>query len=103
MIDINKAIATTVRTGKVLYGASDAIKSAKMGKAKLLIIAANCSTSIHEEIKYLCRLSGIPVISYVGTNVDLGAVCGKPFSVSALTIKESGDSDILKLAEVRNV
>ncbi len=103
MIDINKAIATTVRTGKVLYGASDAIKSAKMGKAKLFIIAANCSTSIREEIEYYCKLSGIPVISYSGANVDLGAVCGKPFSVSALTIKESGDSDILKLTEVRNV
>ena len=103
MIDINKAIATTVRTGKVLYGASDAIKSAKMGKAKLLIIAANCSASIREEIEYHCKLSGIPVTSYSGTNMDLGAVCGKPFSVSALTIKESGDSDILKLTEVRNV
>ena len=103
MIDINKAIATTVRTGKVLYGASDAIKGAKMGKAKLFIIAANCSASIREEIEYYCKLSGIPVISYSGTNMDLGTVCGKPFSVSALTIKESGDSDILKLTEVRNV
>ena len=103
MIDINKAIATTVRTGKVLYGASDAIKSAKMGKAKLFIIAANCSPSIREEMEYHCRLSGIQVISYSGTNIDLGAVCGKPFSVSALTIKEPGDSDILKLTEERNV
>ncbi|UCG45997.1 MAG: 50S ribosomal protein L30e [Candidatus Bathyarchaeota archaeon] len=102
-MDVNKAIATTVRTGKVLYGASDAVKSAKTGKAKLCILAANCSPHIRMRIEYHCRLSGIPVIAYSGINIDLGAACGKPFPVSALTIKDSGDSDILKLAEAGNV
>jgi hypothetical protein len=31
--------------------------------------------------------------------LDLAAVCGKPFNVSALSIREPGDSDILKLVE----
>jgi len=36
-------------------------------------------------------------------SIDLGAVCGKPFMVSALAIREPGDSDILKLAEAADV
>jgi large subunit ribosomal protein L30e len=36
---------------------------------------------------------------YNGTSLDLGAVCGKPFEVSALSIKEPGDSNILKIVE----
>jgi hypothetical protein len=31
--------------------------------------------------------------------VDLGMVCGKRFAVTALTVKEPGDSDIMKLTE----
>jgi large subunit ribosomal protein L30e len=103
MIDINKAIATTVRTGKVFLGANNAVKNAEIGKVKLIVIAANCPQNAREDIEYYCRLSDIPLITYNGTSIDLGAVCGKPFMVSALAIREAGDSDILKLAEAANV
>ncbi|KPV63760.1 MAG: 50S ribosomal protein L30e [Candidatus Bathyarchaeota archaeon BA1] len=99
MIDVNKAIATVVRTGKVLFGGNNAIKTAKVRKAKLIIVAANCPQSIRGDIQYYCKISSIPMIIYNGTSIDLGSACGKPFMVSALTIREPGDSDILKLAE----
>jgi len=103
MIDINKAISTTVRTGKVLYGANNAIRSARAGKAKLILVAANCLQKIREDIEYYCRLSNIPMIIYNGTSIDLGVACGKLFMVSTLTVKEPGDSEILKLVEATNV
>ncbi len=103
MIDINKAISTTVRTGKVLYGANNAIRSARTGKAKLILVAANCLQKIREDIEYYCRLSNIPMIIYNGTSIDLGVACGKLFMVSTLTVKEPGDSEILKLVEATNV
>ena len=102
MIDVNKAIATTVKTGKILLGTNNAIKNAKTRKAKLIIVASNCPQKIREDIEYYCKLSNIPVTIYKGTSIDLGAVCGKPFKVSALTIRKPGDSDILKLAEAEN-
>jgi len=103
MIDINKAIATTVRTGKVFLGAKDAVRNAKIGKVKLIIVAANCPQKAREDIEYYCRLSGIPMITFSGTSIDLGAVCGKPFMISALAVREAGDSDILGLAEEADV
>jgi large subunit ribosomal protein L30e len=102
MTDINKDIVTTVKTGKVLFGTNTAINNAKMRKAKLIMIASNCLLKNREEIEYYCTLSKIPVIIYPGTSIDLGAICGKPFSVSALTIKEPGDSEILNLKGVKN-
>ena len=99
MIDVNKAISTTAKTGKILFGASSALKSAKARKAKLIIVASNCPQKMREAIKYYCKLSKVPVSIYKGNSLDLGAVCGKPFEVSALTVKEPGDSDILKIAE----
>ncbi|MCS7095958.1 MAG: 50S ribosomal protein L30e [Nitrososphaerota archaeon] len=98
-MDVNKAITTAVRTGKVLFGAKSAIKSAKTGRAKMIIVASNCPRHIHEDIEYYCKLSNIPLMVYEGTSMDLSAACGKPFIISALTIREPGDSEILKLAE----
>lgn len=103
MIDTNKAIIATVKTGKVLFGAQSAINNAKIGKAKLIIVAANCLQKTREDIQSYCKLSNIPMIIYKGTSIELAAVCGKPFMVSALTIKKQGNSDILKLAEATNV
>lgn len=39
MIDVDKAIAAAVKTGKVSFGASSAVQSAQTGRAKLIIIA----------------------------------------------------------------
>jgi large subunit ribosomal protein L30e len=103
MIDINKAIASTVKTGKVWFGANNAIKNVKVGKAKLVVIAENCPKNIREDIEYYCKFSNIPMIIYKGIGLDLGVACGKPFMISTLTVREPGDSDILKIAGATNV
>lgn len=99
MIDVNKAIASAVKTGKVSFGANAALQNAKSGKAKMIILAANCPQSIKDEVEYNCKLSNVPVIMFKGASMDLATVCNKPFVISALSIRESGDSDILKAAE----
>ena len=99
MIDVNKAITTTAKTGKVQFGASNALKSVKTKKAKLILLASNCPQNIKEDLEYYCTLSEIPVSIFRGESTDLGALCGKPFNVSVLTIKEPGDSNILKITE----
>jgi len=99
VIDIDKAIASAVKTGKVSFGANFAEQNAKTGKAKLIILASNCPRGVREDIEYYCKLSQVPLITYKGSSMDLAAVCGKPFTVSALSIREPGDSEILKLTE----
>lgn len=99
MIDIDKAITTAVKTGKVSFGANSAIQNAKTKKAKLIILAANCPKNVYEDIEYYCKLSNVPLITYKGSAMDLAAVCGKPFIISALSIREPGDSEILRVTE----
>ncbi len=96
---MDKAIATAAKTGKVSFGSNSAMQNAKTGKAKLIILATNCPKEIREDIEYYCELSKVPLITYKGSSIDLAAACGKPFIVSALSIREPGDSDILKLTE----
>ncbi len=99
MIDMAKAIATTVKTGKVALGANNAVKNAKLGRGKLIVVASNCPQNVVDDITYYSKLSGVPLIIYKGSSIDLGMVCGKPYVVSALTVREPGDSDILKAVQ----
>jgi len=101
MIDINKAIAAAVKTGKVSFGTNAAVQSAKTGKAKMVILAANCPKDIKEDIEYYGKLSKVPILAYKGASMDLAEVCNKPFIISALTIREIGDSEILKATETQ--
>ena len=99
MIDVNKAITTTAKTGKVQFGAGSALKSVIAKKAKMIIFASNCPQDLRKNLVYYCGLSRLPFSIFKGESSDLGALCGKPFGVSVLTIKEPGDSNILKITE----
>lgn len=99
MIDLTKAIATAVKTGKVSFGANIAIQTAKNGKAKIIVLASNCPKQKKEQIEYYGKISKVPIITYQGDTMDMAAICNKLFVISALTIRETGDSEILKIVK----
>lgn len=101
--DIDKSLSVAVKTGKILFGSNLTIKNAMTGKVKLIIIASNCPKDKRDKIEYYCKLSGIPLIIYPASSLDLGSACGKPFPVAALSIRDPGDSDIMKFAGDGNV
>lgn len=101
MINIDKAIASAVKTGKVSFGANAAVLNAKTGKAKMIVLASNCPNEIKEQIEYYGKLSKVPVLNYKGSSMDLANICSKLFIISALSIREPGDSEILKAVEMQ--
>jgi len=103
MIDVNKQIKIVVKTGKIDFGCEEAVDGARAGKAKLIVLASNCPENYRRQILSNAKLSQVPVYTYPGTSLDLAAACEKPFVVAAVTVKEPGDSEILKLAETENV
>jgi large subunit ribosomal protein L30e len=98
-VDVNKQIGIAVKSGKVELGVKEAVDAARYAKGKLLILASNCPAQDRINIMQYAKQSSIPIFDYPGSSVDLGSACLKPFVVAALTIKEPGDSGILKLAE----
>ncbi|QUH23037.1 50S ribosomal protein L30e [Methanobacterium alkalithermotolerans] len=96
-MDIDRLIRVAVDTGVVTLGSEKSIQALKLGKGKLAIVAGNSPEDIKEDVAYYARLSDIPVYTYDGTSVELGSVCGKPFTVATLVINEPGDSTILEV------
>ena len=88
-MDLNKNLRTVTKTGKVLFGISQARQAIREKKGKLIVMASNCP------VPELKKQKAVPVVEFSGTNRELGAACGKPFAVSVVTVLEAGDSQIL--------
>ncbi len=97
MVDFAFELRKAEETGKIVMGAKKSIQYAKMGGAKLIIVARNARPDIKEDIEYYAKLSGIPVYEFDGTSVELGTLLGRPHTVSALAILDPGESRILAL------
>ena len=93
MINIDRALRSSIRTGKVVLGSNLALEAGTKGQAKLFICAIDCPEEVAVELKK----ADVPVYSYSGRGKDLGSACGKPFSVAALAVIEPGESEIMAL------
>lgn len=91
MQDIVGPLRQAIESGRVVLGVRECRKALKRKEAKLIIIASNCPDG------YLRSQEEVPVREFPGSNVELGAACGKPFSVSAVAVLDAGKSSILNL------
>ncbi len=90
-IDIGKALKAAISTGKVDFGTAQAEKAVRNGTAQLVIVSENCPST------FLTQNKDVKVRVYKGNNMELGAVCGVPYSVAALVVIDKGTSNILTL------
>jgi large subunit ribosomal protein L30e len=96
MADLQKSISLAVKTGKVTFGYKETLEAVRGGKAKLIIAARNLPAEKRRELQSFSKISDTPLLQYEGSSISLGTVCGKPFTVSIMAVRDPGDSDILK-------
>ncbi|WP_290597095.1 MULTISPECIES: 50S ribosomal protein L30e [unclassified Archaeoglobus] len=84
MTDVESVIRMVLKTGGYRLGSKSTLKALQKGEAKAVVVAANCPEDVLEKIKSY----DVKVLTYNGTNMELGAFCGKPFSVAAMAITE---------------
>jgi large subunit ribosomal protein L30e len=93
--DIAKSLRTAIKDGKVLIGAKKTLDSIQNGDARLIVLASNCPQKFQRAI----TARSVLTVSLEMNSVELGAVCGKPFTISALSIVDPGSSDIMIITE----
>ncbi|MEF8831943.1 MAG: 50S ribosomal protein L30e [Candidatus Thermoplasmatota archaeon] len=93
-MDVNREIRMAVNTGTVDFGIKEAKENVENEECEILIISSNCPD---ENLKNSKEYNGIPIYVYQGNNQQLGSAAGKPFAVSAISIKDAGNSNILSL------
>lgn len=98
-MDIERGIRVAVDTGKVILGSNKSIQAIKLGNGELVVMAENAPKNVKADIEAYSKLSEMPVYTFEGSSVELGSICGKPFTVSVLVVQEPGDSNILEIKE----
>merc|ERR1712097_21504 len=96
---INSRLALVIKSGKYTSGYKSTVKTLRNGKAKLVLISANCPALRKSELEYYAMLAKTGVHHFAGNNVDLGTACGKYFRCSVMSITDPGDSDIMRVQE----
>lgn len=96
MADLANDIRLAVDSGKTAIGLNTVIESIKANTAKLVIVAQKNKESNLLDIVHIAGIAGIKILKFDGNPVELGSVCGKPFSISTLSVIEPGNSNILK-------
>ena len=91
MIDVSRALRVATDTGDVRFGVREVRKAAKAKAAKLVVLASNAPEEPTKD------LGDVRIFRFPGTNVDLGAACGVPFSVAAIAVVSPGESNILSV------
>ena len=94
---VNSKLALVMKSGKAILGYKSTLKALKMGQLKAIFVSSNTPSVVKAEINYYAHLAQANVHAYSGSNIDLGAACGKYHRVSLLGIVEPGDSDILSI------
>ena len=98
MADLANNIRLAVDSGKVAMGVNKVMDSIRKNDAKLVVVATKNRQDILEDLQHLSKISNIKTVMFEGNSMELGAVCGKPYSVSALSVIEEGHSKILEEA-----
>jgi len=86
-MSLTETIQSALKSGKVIIGYEESIKFIKISAPKLIVIAKNAPEKIKNEIEYNAKIAKIKVEIFDGNSKELGVICGKPFPVTALTIK----------------
>jgi len=99
MVEADKVLKETIKSGKVKIGAKETKSAITKGDAKLIVIANNCPYI--SEINDLARKNKIPIYSYNSSSIDLGYLCGKAFAVSVFAVMDDGGANIMNLVKKR--
>ncbi len=93
--DIGNDIRLAVDTGQVTLGNRSVMRAISDSSAQAVIIAAKGKKEIIEDIIHVCGVAQIKILRFDGNSLELGAICGKPYSVNALAVINAGNSGIL--------
>ncbi len=95
---IEDVMPVIARTGKILFGRNNVLWALENepDKIKAVLVCRNPPPGLEEEINEILRKKGVAVkvLRSRKTNLELGALCRRPHSVSVVAIYDFGSAPI---------
>jgi large subunit ribosomal protein L30e len=81
-------IQDAIQHKKIIIGYKKVTKAIKNDIPKLVVLAENIPEEMKKEIEHSAKVLNIKVEIIDKSSVELGTLCGKPFPVAALAIRD---------------
>ena len=92
---LSKVLKDAMKGGKSAVGAKETIAAMKGSKAVLCTrsLPSALGTKLREEAKK----HGVPVVELPHSSAELARLVGRPYRVSAMTLRTASDADVKQL------
>lgn len=99
----NTQLRAAVDSGKVVYGTKETLRECLVGDPKIIVLSKAIKNITKKEIEHFAKILNVTVVQYPENGFELGSVCGKPFNISSLVIKDLGQSSIVDVINLKEV
>jgi large subunit ribosomal protein L30e len=89
---LEKVIKDAVAADGYKSGVKEVLQSVK--GTKLVIVSKSIDSNDRARLEEQSKTSNVPVYEYLGTSVQLGKLCNKPFRVTAIAINIGSAAEI---------
>ncbi len=86
--EIKKEVQDAVKEGHVIIGYRESVDFIRTNVPKSVVVANNAPEDKMDEISHNTRASSVEMNIFEGDSKELGLICGKPFPVLVLVIKD---------------
>jgi large subunit ribosomal protein L30e len=86
--ELREAVHAAVKEGKAVLGYNESLELVRNGTPSMAVVANNAPEARMAELSHDAKLSGVRLETFDGDSRELGLICGKPFPVLLLAIRE---------------
>lgn len=94
---LEKALKDAIQDNKCTFGSKQVLTGVK--NSKLIILSNSIPKSTHEKILETAKKEKIPTVSFKGTSVALGRLCGLQIRISALSFNALTDANVKSIVK----
>ncbi|NOX71608.1 MAG: 50S ribosomal protein L30e [Candidatus Micrarchaeota archaeon] len=87
-MDVKDEIKRAMNDKKTVIGSKEVVSAAKTGNLSKVFCAVNIPPLKADAMKHYAKIKGFDVIMFDGNSIELGRLCGKPFGILMLGIRQ---------------
>ena len=89
---LEKAIKEAVEDGKASFGTKEALGGMK--NSKLVVLSHSIPSDTLQKISDAAKSAKVQTLSYPGSSVELGRLCGTQFRISAVSLRTLSETNL---------
>lgn len=94
---LEKALKDAISDEKCVFGSKQVLTGVK--NSKLIVLSNSIPKSTQEKIMETAKKEKVPTVSFKGTSVALGRLCGLQFRISALSFNALTDANVKSIVK----